>query len=353
MEAVPFGGKALRAIGESSAFKALGPYARQARQAFSKGQIGEVGRELLDNKVVSWVPTSYRGIADRAKGLSDKVGKQIGAIMNELTEGGAKVDREAVADALKARLVKGSEVHGADKGNQYFAEGIEKFRSGQPLSLNDAHAMRKELKGLINWDRLPGADIPTDEKYFRALYSELKSGIDAGAFASGRGEMIEKLGEARKTYGAAKTADNVASGREAREFANRFVSPSDYLVGGLGATYGAASGEGMEDRLKRAALFGSLGLVNKGLRQYGNQVVAKGADSAGALLQKATPIANVAIQSPGIVPLAVGAAQGAGKRSETQGEIISPVPMLGGSGQDTDRKPAKRSTAIERRLRAK
>ena len=56
----------LRGKAEERAFKALGPYARDAMKAHDKGQIRETGRIIMDEGVVGGRPTSYEGLAKRA-----------------------------------------------------------------------------------------------------------------------------------------------------------------------------------------------------------------------------------------------------------------------------------------------
>lgn len=313
-------------IANEKAFKALGPYAREARQNYAKGTIGEVGRELLDTGVVSPRLTSYEGIAKRASQASETAGKKVGAVIDKLAvvedglNGGgaastglaipgaktasAGISRKAIADSLEEELISKGGLQGLEEGeNSFFGALIKGFNKsgGASISLKDAQALKQELKAKIKWDRLPGADIPPKEQFYRALYRKVNQGIDDAAEALSQiagGNAPQELSAAKKSYGALKEAEKISSSREAKEFANRFLSPTDYLSGGLGAAAGVATGDSPEEKLQNALIGGSLALVNKGARKYGNQVSAVGLDRLGSALAATPAVAQLAGKNP-------------------------------------------------------
>src|SRR5690606_31959814 len=97
---------------------------------------------------------------------------------------------------------------------------------------------------------------------------------------------------------------DIANKREAKEFANRFLSPSDYLTSGLGVAGGIASGDSAEEKFQNALIGASLGFANKGARKYGNQLAAKGLDS----LAKGISALPKAVKTAGSNPTATQSA---------------------------------------------
>lgn len=273
---------------EKQAFKALGPYAREARQAFAKGKVNEIGRELLDEGVISNMPKTYGKLAETLEDAASKKGASLGKIVDQLDEFAKGNNQRAVAakdigERLKAKLIKDTSLPGVGSENEMHAGLIDEFvaKTGN-LSLKGAEELKRKIGDLIKWDRLPGADIPPKETFYRAVYRELAETAEKGA------EQVDKLAsgasstrfkDAKSAFGNLKEAANIVAKRDAKEFANRLISPSDYITGGLGAAAGFGSGEGIEDRLKRATIGASLGLGNKALRTFGPQVAAKQLDT--------------------------------------------------------------------------
>lgn len=313
----PGGRRAIKDVAEERAFKALGPYARESRQAFSRGQVRPIGRAVLDEGVIGNVPRGPDVIGKRASAAAEKAGSAKGSVIDELNEfqeklsqafqkeaGGnmpAKVGQKIAKDAttsvgvsraeigksLRERLL--SDLPEQSGQNAKFEALISKFERENPyMTIKEADALKLKYKKLINWDRLPGADIPEQEQYYRAVYSALNQGVDDAADVLaktysevvGKG-MVDKLAKAKSRYGAMKTAEGITAKREARDFANRMVSPSDYGMGVGGAAIGAMSGDP-----KMAALGLSAGLANNLARKYGNQLTAKQMDNLQRLFSK-------------------------------------------------------------------
>lgn len=312
----------LAAMAEESAFKSLGPYAREAKRNYAKGKINEVGRELLDESVITFRPSSYETIAKRAAVKKDEAGKRVGSVIDELAEvennvagrtgestavipKGAKlnnagVSRKAIADDLEKELLSGKSLF--EKDDRKFRGLIKSFlkEHDELIPLKNAQALKVELNKKINWKRAPDADIPLEEQFYRALYKKLNKGVDDAADALANikgGDAPVRLAKAKKSYGAMSEAEGIANNREARERANRFLSPSDYFTGGLGAMAGVASGDSIEDKIINGLTGASLAGANKFSRQYGNQIKAKSAD---ALSRKAGSIQSLLTHNPSL-----------------------------------------------------
>lgn len=313
----------LRGQAEKKALKAMGPYARDAMKAMAKDEINSTGRVLLDEGVVGGAPTSFSGLADRAETALQSKGQQIGDYLEELSEAERKltgnmegvvplghkpqmsagVDRARIAQSLREDLLNpNTDIPGIAAKNAKVERLISEFENGGDglLPVLQAEAKKVSVGKEIKWDRLPGSDIPLEEEVQRALYNKLKNGVeDAGQFLENEvGSSPGKFMELKDDYGALKKARDIVKRREAKEFANRFLSPSDYLTGGLGATAGFASGDSVEDKIKNAAIGGAIGVGHKFIRQYGNQVMAPVLDRLATQLAKVPRFAELAQKNP-------------------------------------------------------
>lgn len=330
------GAQALRSKAGDLAFKAAGPYARDARKAYAKDQISSIGQEMLDQDIIGNIPRGYETLEKRAASSAEKKGAEKGAIIKQLgefekklaqeadaadgqlvprgtplsTKSGSKVgvSREAIANELEKDLLVPTNLPGAGKINAEFQTFIDDFRKGgkELIPLEEADQMKiflgQRKNKLINYDRLPGSDIPNSEHFYRSLSAKLNQGVDDAASTLAEKfspEIALRLAAAKKGYGAAKTVQSMASQREAREFANRLISPSDY---GTGSAAGLASMV-MHGNPVEAALAGIVaGGANKLARKYGNQLSAKQLDNLSKALASIQPGSKTA------VALGVGAA---------------------------------------------
>jgi hypothetical protein len=353
-------GDKLKTAAERRSFKGLGPYSREAQQAYSKGQLESVGRELLDSGIYDGkMPVSYQKVAERAGKVRGETGEKIGALLDALesragaaegataadqafavpgkTAAKAGVSRQAIADALEHDLLTSGALPGSAPDNASLKALIEEFRNGGEsiLPLKQARELKQLAKSAINWDRLPGADIPLKEQFYRSLYGKVGSGLEdaASALAGDAGEGTAKEYMALKNrYGAMKQAERIAGKREAKEFANRLISPSDYMMGGLGATAGFASGGDLEDRIKRGLVGAGAGAANHMARIYGNQVAARLLDSVASKASSAAPVLASVGDNPAALQAAIAGlaekARGAGRLQRNPEDIEFKNPQL-------------------------
>lgn len=198
-------------------------------------------------------------------------------------------------------------------------------KRGTPrLSLKDARALKQEVKKQINWNRLPGADVPIDEEVNRSLYTQLRKGEDDIATRLAEEGAIPNAAQfldTKKTYGHLATAGAIAGRRGEKEFANRILGLTDYGTGAAGAAIGSKIGAmtGGHAGAKVGAAVGGAGgaLANKLARTYGNQVLASGSDS----LSRAAALASGLIKESG--PAAAG-----GYKFQDSGETLLNDPVL-------------------------
>jgi hypothetical protein len=327
--------KYFRSKAEERAFKALGPDLRAVRQNMSKDQINSIGRTLIDDGVVNATSSTddiARNITPAKKDAIEKLESTIESLgkaqkkMNSSGGGGSPgvvpkghnfggmrsgVDRKAIAKSLRDDLINTStEIPGVTAKNAKIEKLIRQFENGGDdlLEILDAEHLKRATGKEIKWDRLPGADIPIEEQVQRSLYTKLKQGVEDGADAIEKvvgGPGAGTFQKAKQKVGQLSEAAKIVEKRQARELANRFISPSDYLTGGLGAATGFASGDSLEDRIGRAALGATLGGANKLMRGYGNQVTAKVLDKTANFLSKGANVSALARRNVGPVQAAV------------------------------------------------
>lgn len=308
------GGKALGSVAEKAAFKALGPYARQAMQAYSKGRVNDIGRTILDEGVVSMPPRGFEALEAKATAANDLAGKKLGSTVESMAqkETGSPIglSREDIANNLSDRLIsqKDADVAGVTERNAKMQEMINNFKSGggesvadlnPELPLLEAELKKRAVNKEIRYDRLPGADIPDTEVFNRALEGELRSGVEKGgeALAKKTGFPVDEFKNQKATYGNLSTAEDILRKRAGKEGGLRLASPSDYGVGAAGAAIGAMTGSSPEERIKHAIMGAGLGLMNKGARKYGNQINAVFMNRAGQLVDAAGNVVPEAAQT--------------------------------------------------------
>jgi hypothetical protein len=264
-------GSGLKDFAEKRAAKALG--ARQVDlQKLKPEQIRAMARQMLDEGVIRF-GDRVDDIAPRAAAAKDAAGEQIGAILGQADEAGARFD----VDALRERLAK--ELGSKAKGNP--------IREGQ---LNEALNASKlgDLDTSAGFEQIRGIKTALGEGVFPKL--DAKGKIKAAQQIAGimSDEIGDQLGRARgplakdaleaanRAFGASSDAARIsARGVKALE-GNRWFSPSDYGVGLSGAVGGALAGGPLG-----IATGPLLALAHKLLRERGASSLAVASDGAG------------------------------------------------------------------------
>lgn len=289
LQSLPAASKSVKDFASRVAVKALGPYQRDVLKMKAAGQLEKVGETSLKEGIVGGLPTSFEGLADRATEALDKKGKQFELVLNKIADGNQTegLAKNEIAKYLTDNLQANEKIGGISSRNKRMQERVQDFLDKNPdsISIKNAQALKQDVGKEINWDRLKGQDIPEDEQYLRSLYHALNEGVENAA-----NDASQRLGpniasewqKVKQEYGAIKTASIIADKRAGREFANRFISPSDYMSGGVGLIHGGP--------IAGAALAG----LNHLGRKYGNQIIAPLASQAGQALQTAAPLAEKA-----------------------------------------------------------
>lgn len=295
IQSLPMAGKAVKEKASELAFKALGGYQRDVLKAKDSGKLNQIGETALKEGIVSNVPKSYEGIADAAQSALDKKGQQFEVALNKIADASQnqnlKIDTGTLAKEMKNNLIADERLGGSvSSQNKMMTRRIEEFIKQNPegLSIKEAQDLKTMVGKQINWNRLKGTDVPKDEQYYRALYHSLNEGVESAADQTASqlgGTSLKDWQKVKEEYGAIKTAAIIADKRAGREFANRFISPSDYISGVGGLLHGGAPA---------AALAAG---ANHLVRKYGNQVLSKQAYNLGGLLEKTKPVGELLEQT--------------------------------------------------------
>lgn len=293
------------------AYRALGPNARDASKSLAKGEVEKIGTQLLKDKVIGWIPKSYKNIGNAVEARAQVVGEALGKTKDEIE---ALAQREGLiasrgdlpgVNPLKVAMKAYESVRvdprlpGADLKNARFAKWTREFfaKNADLSSFKDAEALKTALNDTIKWDRLPGTDIPIAEEFARALSKTLRSEAEETAekiAGFGGKELVGKFKGQKQAYGALKTAEEIVNKKEARTLANQLATPA---YSGLGATIGLLSSDDPETRFKNAAIGAGVGAGSKFLRTGGVQLAAKGMNSLSNLLKLAPKAAAPAARA--------------------------------------------------------
>jgi hypothetical protein len=288
-----YGPDMLNKVAETSAFKALGPYARDVKRAMARDSVRDIGRTALDEGVVGGTPTSFSGIADRATAAKTARGEEVGQILGELgsQEAAPTISRQELGKELRNELIQPAhaDVASVAAKNQALDKSIGHFETGpnpeQPLSdtipLLEAEMKKRALDQNINWRRLPQDDIPVGEQADIALRGKLAKSVEDKA-AQVNPEKANQYIEAKNAYGNLDKAESLAKGKTAHEMAKQLIAPS------LGGAVGFAQGHTLEERLQNALVGAAGGYAMRGAQLYGPQIVAPLANN----LAKIAPLAS-------------------------------------------------------------
>lgn len=315
-------GKVFAGKAEDNAFKAMGPDFRAVRQNMEKGRVRDIGRTLLDEGVIEgYAPKSKEALASRLGEFTDHKGKEINNILQELdaasqrvADSGAKagISRSSIGKSLREELINpDTDLPGVTKDNKTINRLISDFENGgeESIGLIKGENLKRSADKRINWNRLPDADIPIAEQVARALRRKLKEGVESGAIAlenAAGGPNAQRFANAKEAYGNLDEARSIAKKSAARDGANRFISPSDYMTGLAGGAVGFASGDDLGDRIKRGSIGLGLGAVNRVGRKYGNQVLAATFNGAANKMAGVSKAVDLVKNNPGATQAVMG-----------------------------------------------
>lgn len=298
--AVKAAGKGLKNIAETQAFKSTGAMLKDFRQAASKDQVNEIGRFILDKKIVK-PGDSFGDVAEKALSLKEQAGKKIGDIYKRAasvipdietrTTGFNPIrDKEEMLSTIRKSM--GNEV-GSKSAVEDFGRYLDDLAESYGDSVLDpstANDVKGAIDRVINYSRNPLNKQPVTEKAFssarRILENKIAKDIDFLGSKLGDESLSKTLREANKEFGTSANIYNIANDRVQRETSNRMFGLTDTIAGGAGTTIGAILG-GAPGALATGLLATG---ANKLARTYGPGLVSGGADILGKGLIKSEPV---------------------------------------------------------------
>lgn len=294
-------GAGLKEAAEPWALAATGAMLKDWRKAGKYDQINKIGRDLLEEKVVT--PFASRAtIAERAGEKAEAFGKKIGDTLNELDNVVADMKANTPADKRKAiygnhfiNRIK-NEVLPGIYDNPAIVDEVapaiekkleaigEKYKD-KYLSFTEAEELKRQFQNLIKYEQMnPSAKMEGLQSLAKSMKGTVEDYAEEAAKKAGKPELLEQFQKAKSKYGSMVEAEKIAKDRLAREEANRFISPSDYGAGlssGLAAAAQGASG----GVIGGSAMVGSV--INQIFRRFGSQSTAVTLDAVGNMLKNA------------------------------------------------------------------
>lgn len=341
--------KAVNSFAEQKAFKGAGAMLKDFRTANDKGQVQDLGRFMLDNKIIQAGDT-FDDVAMKAKQFNQQAGQKLDQIYSDaekaigtdkpIQSGFNPVrDKAAILGAAKDKL--GDAVGGKQaiaKLSGYLDDLGEKYGPDTTLNPRQANDIKGAIDNEINYSRNPLNKQPEVEKAFSAarkqIAEKIEQHIDELGKATGNPDAAQGLKQANREYGQSAQVSNIAKDRMSRESANRMFGLTDTIAGSAGGAAAGAAGAALSGDSKHAAGAGVAGMLagavgNKLGRTYGNGLLAAGANSAApALKYSVQPIGQVGqmlTSNPGL--LNEGFIRGAmvpGKQGLKQAENVPP-----------------------------
>ena len=268
-ETVPSGKPLLRGY---EAIEDIAPKLSEARKAYG-AQLGEVGK-----KVDAFYPKGSVQGANIAKKLR-RYAKEIPpvdqrkALINRLQNTADDFDEVGPLTFKKAQLFKNQFKHKPDDADLLYSDKdvINKIRSIIGKEMDDTV---DELRRNIDTElakRGKGVAVSVTERggIPPAVRGPQQRPVDLDEAARVR-DLLGRYGELKGKYGTFKSAADAATDRALKNLSNRFVSPSDYGVGGVVAA-GTAAATGNPAML----LLGAAGAAaNKLARERGSAAAA-------------------------------------------------------------------------------
>lgn len=304
-------GAGLKSLAEIKAFKSTGAVKKHFDKAYGKGKVNEIGRQLLDDEVVTAGATPKK-IGERLTTLIDDSTKTIETAIQKLDKGSARVGNKPpgflhprakeietlqasyfrpaeVAERLKNEIREKYKHIPEEKLSSAFDE-IDSYFAKKPqvMPISDVHAMKKEM-GLFLKDSDFHKASPTPAKIGTlAVRRGLKEGVEKQAdtvskLTGGAGGEVKT---ANRRLGNYLETNDIVQDRLARDASNRAFGLTDNIMG----AGGVASGSGATG----LALMGASKLA----RTFGNSVMATGFDAVSNQLLKVPKYADLAKNNP-------------------------------------------------------
>lgn len=260
---------------EKRAFKALQPSLNLQRKAEAMGRVNSIGRELLDNKIIS-ATDSVEDMIPKLKAAGLAKDQALGAVRDIVESTGAKTDmRPVMYDALWDGLDnKGMGTKAAQVARAYSREA-ENIMQVPERGINDIVALKGSLGEAANYNKLTGA-TPANEGAKKA-YNAVRN-LEDDLVRTAAPDKLDDYQLTRELSSHYKQALESANDAAARNSKNRSFGLTDTI-----AMAGQVAADGGVSGVAKGVAFG---LANKAARERGNALLAVGADKLGDLIKR-------------------------------------------------------------------
>lgn len=293
-------GNALKNIAETRSFKGLGPSKRFEDAAREKGLIQQIGRQALDEGVMTplaskktmlkRVEANQAQKENRLSGLLKDVSERKGLLPEQaaaLDLEGSRFNPQIAAEELKSNFLK---------NNDQLPEAVTAPRLEQydqwlgnrgPMNADEAQRFKLQMQQFIKdpsyWKSNPNAS----QQGLLDIRNAIKGGIeqDANAYANAVGERGGQIKEVNRALGNDYEMEKILNDKISREGVNRSISPSDYFSAIMG-----------EHALGPVGMLAAP--VHKFAREKGSQLMATGANSISKMLLELPTMRTLAEKDP-------------------------------------------------------
>lgn len=265
------------------------------------GQTRPVAGEVMHQEGIISPLATTEDIGNRSQALVDREMAKVNQVYEVLDANHAKLSavpslREQLpsgarmADAIESKLInpnRGMVAYEPHMGELQAVADAFRAKGNQPMTFSQARKQIQAYDDILSksWGKEGSVGTEFAKDVRGVLNGVLEDGVDAIGKAT-KFPLLENFQKAKHLSSVGIDLKDIAKDYEIREFKNRYVSPSDYGAGAIGAVMG--SGHGTVEQAIAAA---AAAAANHGMRKYGNALVSTGARKASDMLS------NPAIQA--------------------------------------------------------
>lgn len=226
-------------LANSAAFKSTGAMLKDFREAYGKGRLSEIAKEMFDSGLAH-VGATYKSIAKGAAQLKEQTGQTIGEIYKTVGDNfTSKVNPNELFSGLVDAVSSVKPKIGADAFDNKMLPVIEDVvkNASKTGDIRDLHEMMMELDSLINHSKRAN-ELPVVQQGYLAARRFVRNTIDSHIKDFSEvvqdPNLVSELKALNSKYGNYATISKIASDRVARESANRAFSLTDNMAAGAG-----------------------------------------------------------------------------------------------------------------------
>ena len=278
----------LAKMAELNAAKALG-LERGTLNKLGLDKARLAGRQALDQKIITPLSNTEEMIA-RNTAAKQNAWKEMQSVLGNAGIP-ASVDPLQMAVEMENRTGKIWRTPINKPQLSQYENTLESMlsRGDAPISLNEAHELKKEIDQVAKWGKAKHLEVTPAEEIARDASKVVSDSIDAaikrGAKSINKPSLLEHLDKARSQYGGAATAEKLLAQKQARELGNKTFGLTDWM------TIGAGGGGALASHSPEAALLAIPALAGKKFTEkFGRNVTAIGLDKASKAAAAAAPL---------------------------------------------------------------